>query len=152
VPPERLGSAEVDAVAALLARAFADDPLLVYVLGPRAAAELRLIFGALVRDAVTQGEVWGVADGAATLAAAAVWLPPGTSPPGLRRQLRHAAGWARLARLQPRAMPRLLRVSAALDALHPPEPHWFLSLLGVEPDRRRGGLGGELVRAGDGRT
>jgi ribosomal protein S18 acetylase RimI-like enzyme len=144
---ERLGPGELDAAAALLARAFSDDPVLSFLLGPGREGELRLIFGALSRDASRFGEVAGVrADGA--LAGVAVWLAPGAHPLSLRRELRALPDWGRLARTHPRAVPRLLRASRTLDALHPPEPHWFLSLLGVEPGLQRRGIGRGLVDPG----
>lgn len=36
-------------------------------------------------------------------------------------------------------------VYAALEGLHPPEPHWYLSLLGVDPPRQGLGVGGSLL-------
>jgi len=33
----------------------------------------------------------------------------------------------------------------ALDGAHPPEPHWYLSTLGVDPARQREGFGTELL-------
>jgi ribosomal protein S18 acetylase RimI-like enzyme len=41
-----------------------------------------------------------------------------------------------------------MRASSALDALHPAEPHWFLSLLGTEPALQGRGLGGALLEHG----
>jgi ribosomal protein S18 acetylase RimI-like enzyme len=34
----------------------------------------------------------------------------------------------------------------ALDSAHPPEPHWYLSTLGVDPGRQGEGFGSELLR------
>jgi ribosomal protein S18 acetylase RimI-like enzyme len=77
-----------------------------------------------------------------------VWLAPGAHPITLRREARLLRRWAVLARRHPRAVPRLLRASSALDALHPAEPHWFLSLLGTEPALQGRGLGGALLERG----
>jgi ribosomal protein S18 acetylase RimI-like enzyme len=131
------------AAAALLARAFAQQPLMSFLLGePGREREIRLIFGALCRDASRFGIV-EVVDGAA-----AVWLPPGSHPLSRRREARMLPAWARLAAAHPRAVPRLLRAASALEALHPAEPHWFLSLLGTEPALQGRGLGGALLERG----
>jgi GNAT superfamily N-acetyltransferase len=144
---ERLGRGELDAAAALLARAFADDPVLTFLLGAGRERERRLIFGTLCRDAEREGLIEGVrADG--RLAAVAVWLPPGAHPVPLRREARMVPSWVRLAGMHPRAVPRLLRATPALDRLHPKAPHWFLSLLATEPDLQRGGRGAALVEHG----
>jgi ribosomal protein S18 acetylase RimI-like enzyme len=145
--PERLGRGDIDAAAALLARAFAVDPVLAFLLGEDRERERRLIFCALGRDAERAGLVEGMRDGG-RLAAAAVWLPPGAHPAPLRRELRMLPSWLRLARMRPRAVPRLLRAMPAFDALHPREPHWFLYLLGTEPALQGGGRGGALVERG----
>ncbi len=145
--PERLGRADLDAAATLLARAFSDDPVMTFLLGPGRDRERRLILGALCRDALHAGLVEGVRAGG-RLAAVAVWLPPGAHPVPLRREARRLPGWLRLAAMHPRAVPRLLRAAPALDALHPREPHWFLSLLATEPALQGGGLGSALVEPG----
>jgi len=143
VEVSRVERGELDAAAALLARAFAEQPLMSFLLGgPGRERELRLIFGALCRDAWRAGCVEAV-DGAV-----AVWLAPGAHPSPLRREARLLPSWGRLAAARPRAIPRLLRASAALDALHPAGPHWFLSLLGTEPGLQGRGLGGALLEHG----
>ena len=46
----------------------------------------------------------------------------------------------------PRVVRRWGEVSRALEAVHPEGPHWYLSLLGVEPSLQARGLGSELLR------
>jgi ribosomal protein S18 acetylase RimI-like enzyme len=130
---EPVGAAEA---ADVLARAFADDPVLTYLVRPR---EVRLVLGALCLEGFAEGVR---VDG--RLVAASVWRPPGEhgSP------LRQVPAWARLAVRHPAAVPRLLRAGRTLDALHPEEPHWFLSLLGVLPELQGTGLGSALLRPG----
>jgi GNAT superfamily N-acetyltransferase len=146
--PERLGRSDLDAAAALLARAFAVEPVLGHLLGDDdRERERRLIFTALCRDVLGAGLIEGVrADG--QLASVAVWMAPGAHPVPLRRELRMVPAWLRLLTIHPRALPGLLRASPALDRLHPREPHWFLFLLGTEPPRQQGGLGTVLVEHG----
>jgi GNAT superfamily N-acetyltransferase len=140
----RLRAAEVEAGADLLARAFADDPLMTYLVPAR---EARLVLGAMCRDGASAGSMEGAWVGG-RLAGVAVWLPPGAHELSPRRQLAQLSQWARLAARRPQAVPRLLRADRTLDALHPPGPHWFLSLLGVEPALQRLGIGAGLVAHG----
>ena len=130
---ERVGAAEA---ADVLAHAFFDDPVLTYLVRPR---EVRLVLGALSLEGIAEGIRAG-----GRLVAASVWLPPGAHP-SVTRQL---PAWARLAARNPQAVRRLLRAGRTLDALHPDEPHWFLSLLGVLPELQGTGLGSALVQPG----
>jgi GNAT superfamily N-acetyltransferase len=133
VGPEPVAPSEA---ADVLAAAFADDPVLTYLVRPR---EVRLVLGALALEGIAEGLR---VDG--RLVAASVWLAPGAHPSPLRQ----LPAWARLAVRDPRAVPRLLRAGRTLDALHPEAPHWFLSLLGVLPELQGTGLGSALVRPG----
>ena len=145
--PERLGRSDLDAAAALLARAFAAEPVLGFLLGQERERERRLIFTALCRDVLGAGVLDGMrVDG--RLASVAVWMPPGAHPVPLRRELRMVPAWLRLVTIHPRAVPGLLRASPALDRLHPKEPHWFLFMLGTEPPAQQCGLGAVLVEHG----
>ena len=58
--PERLGRSDLDAIAALLARAFAAEPVLGFLLGHERERERRLIFTALCRDVLGAGVLEGV--------------------------------------------------------------------------------------------
>jgi ribosomal protein S18 acetylase RimI-like enzyme len=145
--PERLGRSDLDAAAALLARAFVDEPVLSHLLGRERERERRLIFTALCRDVLGAGMLEGIrADG--RLASVAVWMAPGAHPVPFRREVRMVPSWLRLLTLHGRAVPGLLRASPALDRMHPKEPHWFLFMLGTEPPLQQGGLGTALVEHG----
>ena len=47
--------------------------------------------------------------------------------------------------LFPRAAPRLLAGFAELGENHPPEPHWYLAFVGIDPRQQRRGLGRTLL-------
>lgn len=75
------------------------------------------------------------------LTGVAAWVPPdgvATSRP---------SRWlARLASLEvralfPRATPRLLAGFSALGENHPPESHWYLAFVGIEPGQQQRGMG-----------
>ena len=44
-------------------------------------------------------------------------------------------------------MSRWARVYKTLEAVHPQEPHWYLGVLGVDPDFQGRGLGTALLNA-----
>jgi ribosomal protein S18 acetylase RimI-like enzyme len=144
---ERLDRSDLDAIAAILARAFVEEPVLGFLLGHERERERQLIFTALCRDVLGAGVIDGMrVDG--RLASAAVWMAPGAHPVPLRRELRMVPAWLRLVTLHPRSVPGLLRASPALDRLHPKEPHWFLFMIGTEPPQQQGGLGTALLEHG----
>jgi len=139
-------------LAALLARAFQDDPLMTWV-APDAArrpAFLRALFAANLRSARRYGRIDRDPGGAG----AAIWLAPGQFPMLRRRMLLTGhfllplrlslTGWRHLARLTSYAL--MLHHRTA------PGPHWYLNGIGVEPTRRRQGIGEALLAAGTGRA
>lgn len=133
------------AAAAVLARAFRDNPLNVAVIGsPSAERRLRANrhgMDALLPVAQSHGCALGASwDG--RVAAALVATPPYAfplPPPPLLARLRCLAGqgW-RVAR-------RWGAVFDALSPLHPPEPHAYLGTLGVDPELQGRGLGSALL-------
>lgn len=139
--PDRLADA-----ADALALAFRDNPLNVAVIGDDAERRLRsnragmrqLLPAALRHGWVLTAPGAGRVDGA--LIAAPPFRHPLPAPP-LALQLRTL--WVQGLRTQ-----RLWgRVFEHLQPLHPLEPHWYLSTLGVRPEARGRGLGRELLRA-----
>ena len=71
---------------------------------------------------------------------AALWLPPGVHPNGeaLEAVFRETA--------RPEHLDDLLATFERMDQWHPAEPHWYLPLVGVEPNAQGKGLGGALMR------
>lgn len=139
----RATSRDLATVAATLGAAFDDDPLfghLVRAGGGRRAA-LERLFGTLVKTlALPHRETYLTAGGGG----AAVWLPPGETDTGPLDQVRllpamiAAGGW--------RGLPRFLRTLGVMDQHHPHQPHAYLMLLGVRPERQGAGIGSELLR------
>ena len=70
----------------------------------------------------------------------ALWLPPRVHPNGeaLERIFRDTA--------RPEHLDDLLGTFEQMEQWHPKEPHWYLPMIGVEPNAQRRGLGGELMR------
>jgi ribosomal protein S18 acetylase RimI-like enzyme len=141
-----LAAGDEETVAALLARAFRDNPLNVAVIGPDAARRLRCNLQgmrALLPVARHQGWVRTVGRGAVLLGAI-VATPPFAYPlppplPHARLRLLLGQGW--------RVGWRWRSVFEQLDALHPREPHWYLGTVGVDPAAQGRGAGRALLAA-----
>jgi ribosomal protein S18 acetylase RimI-like enzyme len=130
----------------LLARAFADDPFIAHFLAQRRRRELAFpsFFRTVLHQLFDAGAVFGLeTDGA--LIGVAAWAPPELSPP--RRRSRLLAGLAALEVrvLFPHAAPRLVDGFEKLGESHPPEPHWYLAFVGIDPGHQRRGLGRALL-------
>jgi GNAT superfamily N-acetyltransferase len=141
-----IGRPDVRPTAAMLARAFYDDPLMAWILPDERIRRRRLaaFFAMTMRGAslrhegpeilLTGGQVLGCGN----------WMPPGTWRPPAWRQLATLPGLARTLRS------RLGVASAAYGTLmraHPREPHWYLAGLGTDPPAQRTGVGSELMRS-----
>jgi GNAT superfamily N-acetyltransferase len=77
--------------------------------------------------------------------AVALWRAPGHGRLSLRERLFLSVPWLATVRL---AFGRALAVSAASDANHPEEPHWYLDVVGCALGSQGRGFGGAVVRAG----
>ncbi|MEA2309460.1 MAG: hypothetical protein QOI65_1746 [Thermoleophilaceae bacterium] len=134
------------AIAVALARAFHNDPMFSFVMPHplRQARGLLRVMAAGVADARRHGQIW-VARHNSDIVGAAVWFAPGRHARGPLRTL------AQLPRLVPngfatgRRVPAMLRLLRRIDAAHPPEPHWYLEILGVDPAHQRAGVGRALI-------
>jgi ribosomal protein S18 acetylase RimI-like enzyme len=137
---------EIPELAAVLTRAFARDPFYLFLAGEASERSSRMRDGwsGILRFASAHlSDTWTTDDHAGV----AVWLPPGYGGPSFIDSLRIIPSIARLA-----GWSRLRQVTDALDTLerhrhgHVPEPHYYLSALGVEPERQGTGIGSALLR------
>ena len=126
----------------MLARAFYDDPVASWAFradGARLRA-LEHFQGIRARQLMPGDEVWMDADGRC----AALWAPPGLGKTTVRED-------AELMRcfMHPRLFARMPLVTAGflgLEAKHPKEPpHFYLAVLGTDPDSQGQGLGSALM-------
>jgi GNAT superfamily N-acetyltransferase len=141
--PRVADRSDLDALSRSLAAAFADDPVWEWLMpeGRNGGPSAERIFAWIVAGHLGDGTVWTLPDATAN----AVWAPPGkhrtpttkvlTALPWLLGAL-GLAGFGRFARL------------GAMEKLHPPEPHWYLSLLGTHPDHQGKGFGSAVVAPG----
>jgi GNAT superfamily N-acetyltransferase len=143
----RLDKSQAKPAGEVLARAFADDPTLIrFVTEPRRRAEiLRAMFRMVVSHAVIKGEVYAVSS---RLEGIAVWLPSGapeigfwTAVRGGGLRLLFKGGWEFMRQMkQDEDLARELRRRLA------PAPHWYLAVLGVDPQFQGKGCASRLLR------
>ena len=132
----RATAADVPALAGTLARAFRDDPVFrwLFPLGHSREARNAAFFEVELRHLhLRHNEVWTADEGAS----AALWDPPGRWKVPLTTLARVGPSLIRL--LGPRTPIGLLGLNR-VEARHPPTPHWYLAILGTDPDRQGRGL------------
>lgn len=143
VDVRRAVPADVDHLVGMLARAFDDDPVSVYLFGRPGARQrgLRTFFRIQLRRLMAgAGEVWTTQ----TRSGAALWVPAG--PPA-------AAGWRDVLRLAPVAMGLVaggrpgpaIRLLADIERARPLVPHWYLATIGTDPPAQGHGVGSSLL-------
>lgn len=128
-------------VAAVLARAFETNPFVRWIL-PDDAHYARVgadFFGLGVANELAHGEVYttqGYRGGA-------LWLPPGSPSPGLWQQMKMAL------HLYKAIGSRTLKAAVALgkfEEARPQSPHWYLTVLGTDPEAQGAGVGSALLQ------
>ena len=140
IAPPAKGPVERDPVMNILALAFSTDPAVRYMF-PTADGFLRnfnRLATAMAGSALEAGTAWVADDGAA----AALWLAPGVQGDG------EAIGALVGEAVAPERQGVLAEVGELMDEFHPTEPHWYLSMIGVDPSRQGQGLGAALLKAG----
>ncbi len=136
----------VGAAADVLVRSFVDDPGLLFAL-PDLADRTRLgpsLARTVVRYALRCGAPLTTPD---VVRGVALWFPP-DAPPPTEDDLTETGIAAVPDQIGPDAWQRFKRLLDHLDALHPayaPEPHWYLAMLGVDPDWQGQGIGESLM-------
>jgi GNAT superfamily N-acetyltransferase len=138
----KANAGEAERLAAVLARAFFDDPQMVWVLtdDARRLDLLQRGFAVFLRKLYLDHDETYTTD---SLAGACIWEPPGTWKVGVRDQLRLLPS---MARIYGRLLPRVLRALMKLESNHPSEPHYYLPFVGVDPEWQGRGLGAALMR------
>ncbi|GAA0798130.1 GNAT family N-acetyltransferase [Spirilliplanes yamanashiensis] len=146
--PAVLRPGEHRAAAGVLIASHADYPAFRHVFPDRVRrrAALRPFFEATIRDAIGYGGAY--ADDPVTPGAVGVWLPPGAYPWSAARKVRALPALARTFAAAPRCFPAFAAIGGNGARAHPAEPHWYLVVLGVRPERHGRGLGSRIVQAG----
>lgn len=136
-------SEELPALARVLTRAFADDPVTAWLWPDESSRVERLarFFADVFMERLAPGrdEIFTDDD----LRGVASWTPPGQGDIAPLEMLRLLPI---LASVCGRRLPRALRTLAYMEAQFPEAPHWHLPFLGVSPEHQGHGLGSALMR------
>lgn len=126
-----------------LAKAFADDPVMRYILPALDRGQLQQLQGMLrieARGALRHESVWTTVDGDA----AAIWKPPNKWKAGVVELLRQSP--QTMAILRSRVLVAL-SVLNAIEKMHPVQPpHWHLAVLGTDPAAQGKGKGSAVLQ------
>ncbi|MCB0965341.1 MAG: GNAT family N-acetyltransferase [Ilumatobacter sp.] len=132
-------SGDIVQVARTASRAFADDPVMRWLIPDDAEYDDAWLpmFGNIARRWHATDSLWCTDD----VAAMAGWSPPGRptvelGPADGMVEYEHPA-WR---------IERFVALSTALAEHTPPESHWYLNMLATHPDWQRRGLGAALMR------
>jgi ribosomal protein S18 acetylase RimI-like enzyme len=131
---------EMSSTIATIVAAFITDPIARFAL-PAPHHYLRAMPRA-TREFAGGAFEHGTAHVSSDFCGAALWLRPGVHPNGeaLERVFRETA--------HPAHLDDLLATFEQMERSHPEQPHWYLAMIGVEPNAQRRGLGAELMRHG----
>lgn len=131
------------AIAAMLGRAFQDDPAFSYIFpDPHTRARQLPKLFALLYDSDGRAGLRLVSEG---LEATTLWRAPGRAIVGWGEILRHAVPF--LGALGT-ALPRALAVSGAIEAQMPSGAFWYLQIAGCDPAHQGKGWGRQALVAG----
>jgi GNAT superfamily N-acetyltransferase len=131
---------DVDQLANTLTHAFDDDPLTMWLFPHDEARRRKLppFFRSLLRASLPFGEVYTADNGRC----AAIWNPPGTFPLGWRTDAKLGLITTSLVGL------RITRCAQGLlyfSSHHPKERHWYLQMLGADPEWQGHGAGSAIL-------
>jgi len=141
---EKATGADVPRLSQSLANAFYDDPAISWMVpdDERRRRVGPMGFGAwLTKIYLPKNEVYTDPD----RKAGALWAPPGKWRMSVGVQLRLAPAMVRIVGLK--RMPLILKGLAMMDKHHPDDrPHWYLAVLGTDPEYQGKGLGSSVMQ------
>lgn len=134
-------AADADALAATLARAFADDPLTSHLLPNEAARVTGLprMFKLLFKLGLPHGACF-VTSG---YEAVTLWRPPNGWHVHLKDYIVNAPELLGVFGL---GVFGVMSTMDRIEKLHPSTPHWYLQTIGTDPDKQGKGYGSLIMR------
>lgn len=144
----RLQKSQIKPAAEVLARAFQDDPIFVHFIPDASERKNKLpyLIRFLTRYGISHGEVYAISP---NMEGVAVWIP---SEKAARTQWRMMINgglslYLKLGReIVSRRRPVIDFISL-IHRLHAPFRHWYLELIGVDPELQGKGYAGTLLKA-----
>jgi len=133
-------TAEIPELARVLVRAFWTDPFHQWLFPDesRRPRRQRLLFERVLAIYARHGVVYTTEDRAGV----AMWDPPRDRGPSL---LELALFVFRVLPVFGRRAGLVAQGMAPMAAMHPEEPHWYLSVLGTDTERQKSGVGAALL-------
>jgi ribosomal protein S18 acetylase RimI-like enzyme len=137
---------QIDEASAILANAFNDDPIFSYFISQSDRSRiniLKTLWKIGLRDSLPYNHIYTTTR---NIKGVAAWIPPGKSSLNILRwgtevlTLVFQVGW--------RGVWRILSVITEFEKYHKrdmPQPHWYLSILGVAPATQGQGIGSLLL-------
>lgn len=135
-------ASDVDALARMLSRAFLDDPVAAWAWRPQRQRleALRRFQATRIRQLLGEEGVWTTSD----LGAAALWAAPRRWRSSMLETMALGPAF-----MHPRLIARMPMVALGwlgLERKHPHRPdHWYLAVLGTEPELQGRGLGSAVL-------
>jgi GNAT superfamily N-acetyltransferase len=141
--------ADIAALSHVLARAFHDDPVSMWIMphDSTRAVNLNRFFGAVTRHHHLAGGGVEVAYDGSAIGAAALWDPPGRWKQTPREQLMMVPSFIRGFGLRRNVGRKFAQLLELMKRHHPEEPHWYLAVIGSDPMVRGKGFGQVLMRS-----
>jgi ribosomal protein S18 acetylase RimI-like enzyme len=142
----RLSKKQIGQAAAMLTRAFSDDPKLTHIM-PDIAVKKELsqhLFEFELQYGMNYGDVYTTSP---AVEGVAVWLPSTKSEITFWRAFR-SGGRVLQKRLGKKIMDRVMSFSTAVDTLHKkhaPYPHYYLFFIGVDPAYQKKRVASRLI-------
>jgi GNAT superfamily N-acetyltransferase len=123
----------------VLARAFYDDPVTAWFYPDveRRMRHARRFFAIRLRQLEGHGLLYTTSE----RSGASLWAPPGQWRENLRQSLMQLP-------MLPALLPRIVQTTRAvreIERLHPVKPHYYLSVVGTDPDKQGGGIASALL-------
>ena len=141
VPVRLAAPSEIPVLAGVLARAFALDPMVRWpmVSGDALPTRIRTMFEIVDTSLAGEGWMYTAGEGLGAMSL----MPPASTR---REQELADANAPALAALIPDGGERYERFWAWVSSMLPPEPHWLLDQIAVEPVAQGRGIGGAILR------
>ncbi len=134
--------ADADALAATLARAFVDDPLICFLL--KDEAKRPAVSPKMFKLLFKLGLPHGACDVTGGYEAVALWRPPNKWHIPFWQYITNGAAFLEI--FGAAGAGNVMGAMDLIEKRHPHEPHWYLQAIGTDPDKQGKGYGGVVIR------